>query len=134
MEEILYDSEIVTLRYDKSKSIMELQWKKNTNSDVYKEMFNKAIECSKKNTIRYFLSDMRNEGLVRIHDMKWLEIEVLKRAIEHKLQRIALVFEDIIFSTVYAETIKKKLQNSPIQVRFFSDINSARAWLFSQEE
>jgi hypothetical protein len=77
---------------------------------------------------------MRNEGLIKMDDMKWLESEVLKRAIEHKLKKIALVFDDIIFSTVYAETIKKKLRNSPIQVRFYSDISAARAWLISEED
>lgn len=134
MEEILYNSDIVSLSYDKTKFLLELHWKKNTNSEEYMEMFNKAIDCSKKNTILYFLSDMRNEGLIRTHDMKWLENEVLKRAIEQKIKKIALVFDDLIFSTVYAEAIKRKLQNSPIQVQFFSDIYSARTWLISEEK
>jgi len=134
MEEVLFSSEIVVLSYDKTKSSMELLWKKNANSEIYQEMFNKAIECSKHNTIRYFLSDMRNEGLIRMDDMKWLETEVLKRAVEHKIKKIALVVDDSIFSTVYAETIKKKLRNSPIQVQFFNEMNSAKAWLFSEEE
>ncbi len=134
MEEFLHNSDIVTLKYDKSKSLLELHWKQNANSSEFKETFNKAIECSKKNIIRYFLSDMRNEGLISTQDMKWLEIEVLKRAIEHKVKKIALVFDDLIFSTVYAETVKRKLQNSLIDVRFFSDTDSARAWLFNNEE
>jgi hypothetical protein len=134
MEEVLYNSELVLLTFDKSKFLLELHWKKNTNPEEYRIMFNKAIECSKNNSIRYFLSDMRNEGLIRTSDMKWLEIEVLNRAVEHKLKKVALVFDDMIFSTVYAEVIKRKLQDSTIQVQFFSDINSARAWLSNEEK
>jgi hypothetical protein len=92
------------------------------------------IEFSEKNKIRYFLSDMRNQGLVRTQDVKWLELEVLRRAVERKVKKIALIFDDMIFSTVYAETVKKKLRDSQVQVHFFSELNAAKAWLFSEEE
>jgi hypothetical protein len=134
MEEILYNSEFASLSYNKTKYLLELIWKKNTNPEEYKIMFSKAIDFSKKNIILYFLSDMRNEGLITTSDMKWLEVEVIKRAIELKIKKIALVFDDLIFSNVYAETIKRKLQYSQIQIQFFSDINSARAWLISEEK
>jgi hypothetical protein len=133
MGEILYNSEIVELSYDKQKYLLSLIWKKSTNSDEFKSMFSKAIEFSEKNTIWYFLSDMRNEGLVTTTDMKWLEAEVLSRAIEKKIKKIALIFNDLIFSTVYAEVIKRKLMDSPIKVQFFSDVNSAEVWLLNDD-
>jgi hypothetical protein len=134
MEEMLYNSEIVALRYDKSKYLLELNWKKNTDPDEYKKLFNLVIEFSEKNKIQYFLSDMRNQGLVRTQDVKWLELEVLRRAVEQKVKKIALVFDDIIFSTVYAETVKKKLRDSQVQVQFFSEMSAAKAWLLSTDE
>jgi hypothetical protein len=129
MDEILFNSDIVELKYDKPKCLLELTWKKNVDSEEYKNLFNLIIEFSEKNKIFYFLSDMRNQGVVRIQEVKWLELEVLRRAVEQKVKRIALVFNDIIFSTVYAETIKKKLRDSQVEVQFFSDISAARSWL-----
>jgi hypothetical protein len=133
MEELLFNSDIVELKFDKSRFLLELTWKKNTDSDDYKKLFNLIIEFSEKHKIHYFLSDMRNQGVVRTQDVKWLELEVLRRAVEQKLKKIALVFDDIIFSTVYAETIKKKLRDSQVQVQFFSDISVAKAWLSGEE-
>jgi hypothetical protein len=129
MDEILFNSDSIVLKYDKHQYLLELSWKKNVDSEEYKKLFNLIIKFSESNKIFYFLSDMRNQGVVRIQDVKWLELEVLRRAVEQKVKRIALVFNDIIFSTVYAETIKKKLRDSQVQVQFFSDISVARAWL-----
>jgi hypothetical protein len=134
MEEILYNSDKVEMKYDKSNFLLILIWKRNTDPDEYKKLFEKMIEFSEKNKIQFFLSDLRNQGVVRTQDVKWLELEVLKRAMEQKVKKIALIFDDMIFSTVYAETIKKKLLKSTIQVQFFSDPHSAKAWLSSNEE
>lgn len=128
----LYDSDIVTLNYDPSIELIEMEWKKNTNSEEYRKMFGLMIEYSERNRIRFFLSDMRKEGLVKLDDVRWLNKEVLQRAIEHKVERIALVIEDTIFSTVYTDVVKKKLEKSPVKVRIFSDPDTAKAWLLSE--
>lgn len=129
MAEILYDSEIVTLSYDVNDQLIEMVWKKNTHSDEYRRLFNKIIEFSENNRIRHVLSDMRKEGLVATEDVRWMDREVLKRAIEHKLEKIALVIDDTIFTGVYSDVVKKKLDKSPVQVRVFMDMSNARAWL-----
>ncbi|MGD2034008.1 MAG: STAS/SEC14 domain-containing protein [Bacteroidales bacterium] len=133
MEELLYDSDMVKLVYFKDQHLAHIFWKKNTDSSEYRNIFNAIIEFSEKNQIRYVLSDMRKEGLVKTEDLKWMELEVLKRAIEHGVIKIALVEEDTIFSNIYAETIKRKLRESPIDVRIFQDETSARAWLLSEK-
>ena len=44
MGELLYNSEIASLNYDKSTHLLELHWKKSTDSDEYKRLFNLIIE------------------------------------------------------------------------------------------
>ncbi|MBN1952402.1 MAG: hypothetical protein JW801_14470 [Bacteroidales bacterium] len=132
MQNTLYDSDIVSLSYLPEDKLIEMIWKKNATSEEYRKMFGIVIEFSEKNQIRSVLSDMRNEGLVRLDDVRWLDKEVLTRAIEHKLQRIALIIEETIFSSVYTDVVKKKLDKSPVQVRAFYDLSSARAWLLSE--
>jgi len=125
----LYNSEYATLSYENSSKVIELVWKKSANSDEYRKMFNVLIEFSEKNRIKAFLSDMKSQGVVRLDDVHWLEKEILSRAISHKIEKIALVTQDTIFSSIYAEAIKKKLEKSPIILQVFTDLSEARAWV-----
>lgn len=129
MEEKIYESDIVSWSYFKDECLAYITWKKNSDSDEYHNIFNSILEFSNKNKVKYVLSDMRKEGLVQTEDLKWLETEILNKADEHGVIKIALVSEDTIFSNVYAETIKRKLRESPIEVSIFQDITSAKAWL-----
>jgi hypothetical protein len=124
-----YESEIVSWSYFKEDFLAWITWKKNTDSAEYRNIFNSILEFSNKNKVKYVLSDMRKEGLVQTEDLKWLEAEILGKAVEHGVLKIALVSEDTIFSNIYAETIKRKFRESPIEVGIFQDIASAKAWL-----
>jgi hypothetical protein len=128
MEE-LYNSELATLSYNNSTKTAELVWKKEAGSDEYRNIFKVLIDFSEKNRIRSFLSDMKSQGVVRLEDVQWLDKEVLARAISHRLEKIALVTKDTIFSSVYADAIKKKLEKSSIALQIFEEASEARAWL-----
>jgi hypothetical protein len=130
MGEIIYNSEIVDFTYFKSDLLAELIWNQNTNSEEFRTIYALAVDFATNNKVQYFLSDMRNEGLVSIDDVKWLTKEVIAKAQDFGIKKIALVHEDdITFSTIYAESVKKKLEKSAIHVQIFTDIISARAWL-----
>jgi len=130
MGENIYNSDIVDLTYSKSEQLAELVWKQNTSSEEFRNIYTFAVNFANKNKVQYFLSDMRNEGLVSLDDVKWLTNEVISKAQDFGIKKIALVNEDdIIFSTIYAESVKKKLENTAINVQIFNDSISARAWL-----
>jgi hypothetical protein len=132
MEEKLYDSSVVSLIFSKKENLVHITWKKNTDSEEYRNIFNSILEFAKNNMVKYVLSDMRKEGLVKTDDVKWMELEVLKRAVEHGVLKIALISDDTIFSNIYAETVKRKLRESPIEVSIFQDATSAKAWLLAE--
>lgn len=129
MGEILIDNETLSLTYLRSDRLIELQWKLKGNSEEFKNSFLVSADFAKKNKVEYFLSDIRNEGLVDIEDLRWLEHEILPQAVELGVKRIALVAEDNLYSNLYAETLKKKIERLPISVGLFKDLNSARAWV-----
>jgi hypothetical protein len=130
MGDIIYNSEIADITYSKSEFMAELVWKQNTNSEEFKNIYSFAVNFAFVNKVYFFLSDMRNEGLVSLDDVKWLTREVISKAQEIGIKKIALVSEDdIIFSSIYAESVKKKLEKSAIHVQIFNDIITARAWL-----
>ena len=131
MQEALQNSEYASAIYDPTTRIVELVWKKDAGSEEYRKIFEAIVNFSDNNKIKSLLSDMRNEGLVRLEDVKWLEKEILARAVEYGLEKIALVVRESIFTTIYAEAIKKKLSNSPIKIQIFDRISEARSWLTS---
>jgi len=133
MKEKIYESDIVSWSYFKEDYLAYITWKKDSDSSEYRNIFNSILEFSTKNQVNYVLSDMRKEGLVQTEDLKWLETEILNKADEHGVLKIAMVSEDTIFSTVYAETIKRKLRESPIEVGIFQDVASAKAWLLVEK-
>jgi hypothetical protein len=134
MSETVFDSEYAIMTYSKTDFAVELIWKKNISSEDFRQVYLTGLEFAAKNKVLYFLSDLRNEGLVAMSDVKWLANEVLANAWNIGIRKIALINEDdLIFSSIYAESLKKKIENISIQVNIFADISSARIWLLKKD-
>jgi hypothetical protein len=129
MHQILFESDTISLNFFKIERLLELVWKKNPTSTEFRDIFTSAIQFAQKNKISFFLSDMRNEGLIDMKNLKWLEKEIIPAAIKIGVKKIAMVSEDTFYSTLYAEMLKKKLENSTIQVRILGDKAEAKAWI-----
>ncbi len=129
MAVIIYESSSASLVYDKPGRTIELKWKQGAYSDEYRELFSNLVEFARKNDVIYFISDLRSEGHVPVEDLQWLEVEVLEKVQELGIQRVALITEDTVFSTVYAETIKRKLNDKPTEVQIFDAPEPAYAWI-----
>ncbi len=132
MNEIIYNSEYASVDYDETSQFIELVWKKDSDSEEYRKIFKAILDFSDRTKVKSLLSDMRQQGLVRHEDVRWLDKEILTEAIERRLERIALVIKESVFSSVYADAIKKKLQDTPIQLQIFDDISAAKSWLISE--
>lgn len=133
MSEIVFDSENAVMTYSKNDFAIELIWKNDINSEEFRQVYLTGLEFAVNNKVLYFLSDIRNEGIVPIEDVKWLTQEVIAKANSIGIKKIALVNEDeLTFSSIYAESLKKKIENFSIQVNVFGDISSARIWLLSK--
>ena len=132
MADILYDTEKVCLSYHKENKLIEMVWRQNASSEEYRAIFQKMIDHSAKNPIRFAVSDLRKEGLVNLEDVKWMNQNVLQKAAEYELEKIALVTNDTIFANVYTDVVKNKLKNSPVQVQTFTSIGEAKSWLLNE--
>ena len=132
MSKEIYKSEYATVNFEGSTQFIELVWNKDVDSNEYRKVFGSILDFSESNKIKTLLSDMRKQGLVRLEDVKWLEKEILTKAVEHHLKRIALVIKESIFSSVYADAIKKKIDKSPIKLEIFDNDTEAKSWLFSE--
>jgi hypothetical protein len=131
MEQTFFDSDVIMLNFYKTERLIELLWKKNPSSEEFRNGYNTAAQYAQNHKVSCFLSDMRNEGLIDMANIKWLENEIIPLAIKLGIKKIALVSEETFYSTLYAETLKKKLESSSMQVRILSDINEAKSWLLA---
>lgn len=132
MEKIIYDSDLVTVNYFSEEKLIKVHWNNETDSFEYRKMFQSIVEFAQDKKVKYIISDIRREGLVSVDDVKWLEEEVLKKAIKFGVEKIALICDENIFAGVYADTVKRKLLKSPIKVQLFSDLASAKIWLVAE--
>jgi hypothetical protein len=132
MEEVIYNSNTVSASYLTNDKLIKLIWKEESTTSEYRTMFETIVDFAQKNKVRFLISDITKEGLVSFDDFKWLDEEILKEAVKLGVERIALINGDSIFSSVYADTIKRKLLNSPVKVQLFDDLASAKAWVIAE--
>ena len=124
---VLFNHEKAVLRYNEETNSIELIWKKFQDEATYKLMFIKGVEALRETKATGWLSDIRNEGVVGPATSKWMQEEILPKAISYGLKRIAVVMETDIFKEFYVNNIKKKAGTD--KMRYFDSIESANEWL-----
>jgi hypothetical protein len=133
MSEIVFDNENAIMTYSKTDFTLELIWKSEVSSEEFRKVYVSGLKFASENKVHNFLSDIRKEGLVSLDDVKWLTNSVISNANQLGIKKIALINEEeLIFSSIYAESLKKKIENFSIQVNLFRDLSSARTWLMGK--
>jgi len=124
---VLINHDKAVLRYNNETNSIELVWKKFQDEATYKMMFTKGLEALKETKATGWLSDIRNEGVVGPATSKWMQDEIMPKALASGLKRIAVVTEADIFKEFYVNNIKKKTQGD--MMRYFKSIEEANEWL-----
>lgn len=126
------DEENLLAVYYPEIQFMHFVWKKRTVGEPYRKAFMDAVEFSKTNKTKYFLSDIRDQGIVGPDDRKWFESTALPAAIEQGMQRTGLVFDGNVFKMHYINMILKHVVNKGIPMKFFKELAPAVDWLLSE--
>lgn len=129
MGKVLLDSEYALLTYHKENFILALTWKSSCPFEGYTATFNHAVQFALENKVKHFVSDIREEGVVPINNLRWLKEHVISRAYELGVVKVALVINEELFSSIYADLIKKSISESKITTRFFMQPEEAMSWL-----
>lgn len=125
------DNEHVVAVYYKEKKLMHLIWKQRTIGKNYRNTFLECINYAKKNLSTFFISDIRNQGIVGPEDRKWFETVALPGAIECGLKKSAVVFEGNVFKMYYINMILQHGAKKGIPMKFFKDLTQAKDWLLT---
>ncbi|MBN2487051.1 MAG: hypothetical protein JXB34_13840 [Bacteroidales bacterium] len=131
MGKVILDNEYALLTYNKDHKLLELEWKTSSPEHEYRKVFDTAVDLASVYKIDYFLSDIRKGGAISLANLQWLKKNVILKAIELDLKKIALILNDELYSRIYADSIRKSLLRSKVKINFFTMRNEAIEWFSS---
>lgn len=111
--------------------LMHFIWKQRAFGDAYRQAFLDGIDYSHDHPTKYFLSDIRNQGVVGPEDRKWFESVALPGAIENGVIKVGVVFEGNVFKRYYINMLLQHFVSRGVPMKFFSTTNSAFEWLIN---
>lgn len=128
MSKVLSETNFALLTLHEEKFILELTWKKHSPPEIYKETIMKAMEIASHKVVKYFLSDIRKEGVVPVGNLRWLNENIISKAVDLGVKKVAIVLNEDLFSNIYAELLEKNLAENNIILKIFSDKKDAYKW------
>lgn len=131
--ELVFTSENIEIQYYPEIKIIHFLWKQRTLGDLYRKAFLDGIEYIKKFPETYFISDIRNQGIVGPEDRHWFETVALPRAIKANLKRCALVFDGNVFKQYYINMILKQTTKRGFPMKIFRSNDSAVEWILNYD-
>jgi len=132
-KKIIYEDDIVVVKYWQEKKIIENKWKKQSilDEESYRKPFLEAINFSKKNDVYYFISDIRQEGIVSHKEKKWFKEYTIPTALEHNIKLAAIITNYNIFKTYYINALIKLGNNMNFRIKMFNKYSKALRWIDS---
>lgn len=131
MKEIIKDTDFAEISYDRELILGKIEWKRKTNTEEYHFAFETLLDFAQKNPSDNFLSDITRQNVVSPENRKWFEIEMLPKAIEAGLKRVAVVFDGNVFKKYYLNMILKVTNKFKLPMKVFTSEEDALEWFKS---
>jgi len=119
--------------YYEQLKLIENKWLEDVSlsSEEYREPFKHALDFAKENNVDFFLSDIRQQGVIPVSEKKWFKEVVFPEAAKLGVKYVAIVTTSNIFKTYYINAITKLGNVNDIPVKTFNDYERAFKWLIS---
>lgn len=127
----LFDHEKASLFYNEETNAIVLIWKGVHSDEIYKLMFTKGLAHLQELNATCWLSDIRKEGIVSPANSKWLQEEILPKAVAQGLKKVAIVMDKDAFKKFYVDNIKKEASKTSL-MHYFGAVDDANKWLLAQ--
>jgi hypothetical protein len=124
----LKENENAVVQFDDNTKTLELIWKKTVTKEIYRETFKDSLELLIKENSLNFISDIRKEGVVGPENTKWLQENIIPKALQSGLQKIAIVMDEDVFKKFYTDNIKKAIEGNA-QINIFYSKDEAYKWI-----
>ena len=133
MKKILLDSDYAEASYDEELKLGKVVWKRKTTTEEYQYAFMVLLDHAKDNPSENFMSDIRNQSIVSPENRKWFETEMVPKAIDAGLKRVAIIFDGNVFKKYYINMIIKVTNKFGVPLKMFSTEEEAIEWFKLQE-
>jgi len=129
----IFNNGIAIVNYIKKIKLIENIWIKKValNSEAYREPFITALDFAKENEVKYFLSDIRNQGVIPVTEKKWFREVIFPQAAKAGVQFGAVVTTGNVFKTYYMNAIIKVGNVFDLPVKTFNDYDKTVNWLIN---
>ncbi len=136
IKEEIFNNGTAALYYWPEVKILENRWLKKValDSEAYRKPFIAALKFAEEKPVVYYLSDLRNQGVVPIAEKNWFKNEVLPRAAELGLKYGAVVTAGNVFKTYYMNAMIKVGNIFHVPVKTFNNIDKAVNWLLTNKD
>lgn len=130
MTKKLFENEKAMLQFNEDTNAIELIWKKNQDPDTYRLMFTKGLNFLIEHIATGWVSDIRNESVVGPSSSKWVQTDIITKAVANGLKKIAVVMKADVFQEYYVKSIAKDLDHSENNLmQYFDSVDAANQWL-----
>ncbi len=131
-EQTVLDNEFVTLWYNPEKKVVHHHCKKFVYGQSFRDFLLKGTETMQKNHARKWLSDDRNNSLVRKEDMDWGQTNWFPQTLKAGWKYWAIVQPAKAIGQMNMETLVAQYAQAGVVAKFFTDPDEAMKWLDSQ--
>ena len=129
-----YDAPYVNVSVDLEHTIITVRWKNYAPSGTYRATLDLAVALIERHKLRYFLTDQRRRGAILHDDGVWLMHDWAPRMAATGLARAAIVMSTDFFNRTTIERVADAVKPStPYPIRYFKELEEARAWLLTGE-
>lgn len=130
-KQVFFENDSTKVYYDAFINNTVIVWKKNVTSEEYRQVFESVLNSLKKYNTPGWIADLRLQGPISPEDQSWFIKNVLSVASANGLKQIAAVgFHDPVRKDYY-ERMKEQTKKFNIEMRVFSEIESAVLWMKS---
>ncbi|MFN8887596.1 MAG: hypothetical protein ACK5WF_09065, partial [Cyclobacteriaceae bacterium] len=98
-------------------------------SEEYRALFSECLNIVKLYHTPYWISDIRNQGVVSADDQRWMLQTIYPEANKNGLVQTALIYNPQNFSTEYMARIQAAADGLGINLQFFDNRKDADAWI-----
>jgi hypothetical protein len=128
----LFDNEFATMWYHTDTKIVHHQMHKFMFGEEFHKFLLTGTEAIKKNHGQKWLSDDRNNSVLKKEDMEWGMVNWLPQTVQYGWKYWAIVQPEKVIAQMNMEHLAKEYAKMGIVASFFSDPDTAMKWLESQ--
>ena len=135
----LQDNDFATVQFVEEYKLVQTIWKKDSSKmtfEDYKNTFEVGLDFQKENKekIKFYLSDIRSQGVMPPEYRKWIQTEGIPKAKENGVSYGAVVFDGNVFQKYYLNNIMNSTKKLGMKFKFVSQYEDAIEWFKSLDE